>query len=138
MGGMFIHPAAVPSRYRNLHTSYADNSGDIPVVTGDNMRLAYQMFVGEDQIGNVRWFPVANAPKSLIGFPKTYIVNTDLEACRDDGTVLEAAVKDNGIEVKRDVVPALPHYFWVFPIDKAGRAFREMLAEGIRWVLGQS
>lgn len=138
MAGMFIHPEAVPSRYRTLHTSYADNWGDVPVVSGDIMRLTYQTFIGEEHFGDVEWFPVAGAPGSLRGFPKTYIVNSDLEACRDDGAVLEAALRDKGVEVKRDIVRALPHYFWIFPLDKAGRAFREMLAEGIRWVFTQS
>lgn len=134
MAGMFIHPDAVPQKYKHLHVSYVENGGD--VLTGDTMLAAYKLLVGDSGIKNMDWFPVTGAPESLKGFPRTYITNTDKEALRDDGTVLEAALRDAGVAVKRDNMPALPHYFWRFPIEKAGARFREILVEGTKWVVG--
>lgn len=138
MAGMFLHPDAVPAKYKDLHVSYVENGGNTPVVSGEMMLLAYQLIPGEQKIKDVDLFPVAAAPESLKGFPRTYIVNTGKEALRDDGAVLEAGLRDAGVEVKRDCMPALPHYFWVFPIEKAGVKFRDTLVEGIQWVLGSA
>ena len=71
---------------------------------------------------------------ALRGFPRTYIINTGREANRDDGAVLEATLKDAGVAVKRDNLPALPHYFWCFPLEKAGARFRQTLVDGIKWI----
>lgn len=136
MAGMFIHPNAVPQKYKDLHVSYVENGGDTPVVAGEHMIGAYKMIVGNERLDDLDWFPVAHAPESLKGFPRTYIFNTEREALRDDGRVLEAGLQDAGVAVKRDVMSALPHYFWCFPVAKAGAEFRQMLVEGIKWILG--
>lgn len=41
------------------------------------------------------------------GFPRTYLINTSKEALRDDAQVMETALKDAGVQVKRDVLPGL-------------------------------
>lgn len=135
MAGAMIHPDVVPEKYKHLHTSYIENSGQIPVVTGDDLLFEYERNFGSAGIMDVDLFPLVGAPASLKSFPRTYIIGTDKEACRDDSTVLEAALKDVGVSVKRDVMLSLPHYFWSFPISKAGEQFRELLVEGIKWAV---
>lgn len=135
MAGMFLHPDVAPAKYQDLHVSYVENSGDTPVVSGDAMLGAYSMIIGKPRLDDLDWFPVAHAPESLKGFPRTYIVNTGKEALRDDGRVFEAGLKDVGVPVKRDIMPALPHYFWCFPVAKAGAEFRARLVEGIKWII---
>ena len=76
------------------------------------MLMAFQFIIGEAGTKNIDWFPLAGGADALKGFPRTYIINTDKEALRDDGRVLEAALNDAGVPVKRDNLPGLPHYFW--------------------------
>lgn len=135
MAGMFLQPDTVPKGYEHLHQSYKENAGPIPVVTGDDMLSAYEMIVGPAGYRNVEWFPLVGGKDALKGFPKTYIINTDKEALRDDGTVLEAVLKDVDVPVKRDNLPGLPHYFWCFPVQEAGNRFRKTLVDGIKWVV---
>ena len=73
-----------------------------------------------------------------ISIDSMYIHNTDLEAMRDDGAVLEAELNDIGVPVKRDVQIGYPHYFWCFPVKKGGAAFRDLLVNGFGWVLDQN
>lgn len=135
MAGLLVHPEAIPSKYSALHTSYVDNGGEVPVVTGEAMLAAFGMLTRENDIHDVDMFPIAGAPKSLAHFPRTYIINTSKEANRDDGRVLEAALEDAGTPVKRDVIPGFPHYFWCFPIEKGGARLRETIVKGIKWVV---
>ena len=133
MSGMFLHPDAVPDEYTDLHRSYVDNGGQVPVVTGKDMLAAYEHIVGAVGTKNLNWFPATGGAKAVAGFPPVYITNSDGEACRDDGAVLAAELKDAGVVVKRDNMLALPHYYWCFPVQKAGGIFRQTLIDGIRW-----
>lgn len=135
MAGMFIHPDHVPEKYKHLHNSYVENGGDVPIVKADDMRYAFGLVVGEAGYTKLDWFPMVGGADAVKGFPRTYIVNTDKEALRDDGAVLEAALKDAGVPVKRDNLPGLPHYFWCFPVEHAGARFRKTLVDGIKWIL---
>lgn len=99
------------------------------------MKMALGKVAGEAALDDITQFPLHGAPESLKGFPRTYVINTDKEALRDDGTVLEAVLKNLEIPVKRDVMPGLPHYFWCFPVQHAGQRFRDLLIEGARWVV---
>ena len=132
MAGMILYPEMVPEQYQHLHKSYVDNGGPVPIVTGDEMKMAFDQIVGKAGTKNVDFFPLVGGANALKGFPRTYIINTDKEALRDDGLVLEAALKDAGVPVKRDNLPGLPHYFWCFPVEKAGKRFRDTLVQGIK------
>jgi acetyl esterase/lipase len=73
--------------------------------------------------------------EGMKGMPRTWIFNTDLEIMRDCGAVMEAEMRDSGVEVRREMMVGLPHYFWVFPVKKTGEEFRRRMVEGVRWVL---
>lgn len=126
-------PDAVPKQYQELHTSYVENGGQVPVITGEEMRMAYELIPGRENVDKVEWFPLSGAPTALKGFPRTYLIHTDREACRDDSTVMEAALKDAGVPVKRDMIPNLPHYFHCFGLKHAGQRFRSDVLDGARW-----
>lgn len=99
------------------------------------MKLALQHIVGDAALNDVSQFPLHSAPDALKGFPRTYIIHTNKEELRDDGTVLEAALKELRVSVRRDVEIGLPHYFWCFPVRNAGQRFGDLLVEGVRWVV---
>lgn len=86
----------------------------MPVVTGPEMLMAYDAIPGRENVDRIEWFPVSGGVTALKSFPRTYIIHTDKEACRDDGVVMQAALKDAGVPVKLHIQPALPHYFWCF------------------------
>jgi len=137
MQGLFASPSLLPQQYRQLHTSYEDNSGTLPVVSGGDMKFVLENVAGK-ALNDLSQFPLHGSPGALEGFPRTYIINTDKEALRDDGTVLEAVLKELGIPVKRECMAGLPHYFWCYPVQKSGQRFRDLLIEGVRWVTSQS
>lgn len=135
MQGLFVNPPMLPEKYRTLHTSYEDNSGALPIVSGDDMKFILKEVAGDTVLDDVSQFPVHYAPASLEGFPRTYTINTNLEALRDDGTVLATVLRELSIPVKRDCMAGLPHYFWCFPVQRSGQVFRELLVAGIQWVV---
>ncbi|KAK3670813.1 hypothetical protein LTR78_009257 [Recurvomyces mirabilis] len=139
MAPMFLHPDACPEKYKHLHRSWTELSGPIPLVTADDCMKSYHGFglappyEGDDERRN--WFPLTIGPEALKGMPRTYIINCEIECMRDDGTVAEAQMIDAGMDVKRVVLPGLPHYFWSFPLEKAGLRFRDTLVKGVKWML---
>lgn len=115
-----------------------ENGGPVPVVTGPEMLMAWDVIPGRENVGKVEWFPVSGGATALKGFPRTYIIHTDREACRDDGVVMQAALKDAYVPVKLDLLPALPHYFWSFGLRNAGQRFRDLVVEGTKWAVKAS
>ncbi|EMC96563.1 hypothetical protein BAUCODRAFT_148152 [Baudoinia panamericana UAMH 10762] len=117
MSPMCLHPDATPEKYRHLHRSTVENSGLVPIVTWDDCVASYRANDVLPPYGDRKaaWFPTSLGSEALKDMPPTYIYNTDLECMRDDGTVLEAELRDAGVSTKRDVMPGLPHYFWVLP-----------------------
>ena len=138
MAGMSLYPDACPPEYKHLHTATVENGGPVPIVSWKDCLLVYEATGCLPPYHDASWFPQAIGSEAFRDFPPTYIINTDLECLRDDGTVLEAELNDAGCKVKRDVMEGFPHYFWCFPIEKGGRAFRQKLVDGIKWVLERS
>ena len=73
--------------------------------------------------------------KNLDQFPPTYIATCGKDPLRDDGTVMEAMLKDKGVRTKLDHYPGFPHYFWVFPSVVTGQTFMGNVLQGIQWAL---
>ena len=138
MNGLSVLPEATPPGYKHLMKSYEENDGPLPFVSGKDTFGVYEhRKITADNI-NTDIFPTAGGPQAMRGFPATYIVTSDNDASRDDGTVLEAVLKDAGVRVKRDNFVGLAHYFWTFPLPKANERFWESLIGGIRWTLEAS
>ena len=137
MNGLHLHPDAVPREYKHRSTSYVDNAGFLPFVSGhDTLQLYAERGIDTSQL-DITIFPAAGGPDAVRGFPPTYIITSDNDASRDDGTVFEAVLRDAGVIVKRDNVKGLAHYFWVFNLPKANADFWSSICRGISWTLGQ-
>lgn len=137
MNGLHCHPDATPAEYRHLMTSYVDNAGPLPLVSGDDTIGLYKYRQIEPPNTDIKIFPAAGGASAVKGFPPTYIITSDNDASRDDGTVFAAALKDAGVKVKLDNIKGFAHYFWTFPLAKANADFWEKLCSGIWWTLEQ-
>ncbi|KAL1998225.1 hypothetical protein VTN02DRAFT_6622 [Thermoascus thermophilus] len=134
LGPTTLHPDNIPSHYHAIHTSYTDNATDVPVIDAACMREFYRAQAVDPADADAF---VALAPKAqLARFPATYIVTTDTDPVRDDGVVIETALKEAGVPTKRDHYERLPHCFWIFPsLTEANKAFGANLLRGIHWVI---
>lgn len=138
MNGLALHPDAAPKEYKHLMRSYGENDGQLPFVSGQNTLDLYEyrnIVPSPDRQPDIRLFPAAGGADAVKGFPPTYIVTSGSDASRDDGTVLEACLKDAGVRVKRENIDGLAHYFWVFNLQKANERFWTGLTQGVRWTL---
>ena len=136
MNPLHLHPDATPPEYKHLMTSYKDNAGPLPFVSGHDTLELYKYRDIEPPNTDIAIFPAAGGADAVKGFPPTYIITSDNDASRDDGTVFEAALKDAGVKVKRDNIKGFAHYFWIFDMPKANADFWDKLSGGIRWTLG--
>lgn len=135
MNGLHCHPEAVPSAYSHLMTSYTTNSGTLPFVAGHHTLLRYEVLDMQPPNTDYSLFPAAGGPDYLRGFPRTFILTSENDASRDDGTVFEAELRDAGVQADLYCFKGLAHHFWHFPLKKAGEEFRQKLVEGVRWTL---
>ena len=135
MNGLTCHPDATPEGYRHLNTSYGDNGGPLPFVSGNDTLGLYAHRDLEPPNTDFNLFPAAGGPAHLKGFPPTYIITSDNDASRDDGTVLEAVLKDAGVRVRRDNIMGFAHYFWTFDVPQANANFWSKLCSGMKWTL---
>ncbi|CAG8891793.1 unnamed protein product [Penicillium egyptiacum] len=68
-------------------------------------------------------------------FPPTYICTCGADPLRDDGTVMEKALRKSGVPTKLTTYPNLPHYFWIFPdLEASGEFIKDVIA-GTNWVI---
>lgn len=133
MNGTIGHPDAVPERYEPLMRSYKENAGPLPFVSGDDTMLLYKHWNVTPSNINVDVFPATGGPKKLKKFPPTFIITSDNDASRDDGTVLEAILRDAGVRVKRENFVGFAHYFWTFPLPRVNERFWNCLIDGLKW-----
>ena len=140
MASLCLHPQAVPQEYQHLHNAYIENGGKLPVVSGDDALYCYKLAGAEPLYDDERgsWFPLTMGNQGVRDFPRTYVITCGSDSVRDDGVVLEATLRDGGVSVKRDNYEKLPHCFWVFPVERAGRRMRDKLVDGIKWILEES
>jgi len=132
-----LQRSAVPSEYQHLHTSMTENSGPIPFVTADMSDGVFSMLGANPPYNDdsKHWFPVSMGVEGVKDFPPTWILDCEKDCMRDDGRVLQAEMEDAGLEVKREVITGMPHYYWSFPIQDAAEDFRKRLLAGLKWVL---
>lgn len=136
--GMFpvtVHSEKPPERYAGLYQSYRELEMTAPIVRGpDQLEVleASAELSPEDPLLAVKF---SYDEPALKKFPRTYIVTAQKDLMRDDGVVLEAALQNAGVPVKRDHYMGLPHYFWFFPQLKKTEPCVVKTIEGLRWVL---
>ena len=135
MNPITCHPDATPAKYKHLNTSYIDNAGPLPFVSGRDTLELYRHRQIEPPNTDTKIFPAAGGAEAVAGFPRTYIITSDNDASRDDGTILEAALEDAGVPVRRDNIMGLAHYYWSFDLPKANADFWSKLCSGLEWTL---
>lgn len=137
MNPIALHPESTPGPYKHLMRSYEENDGPLPFVAGKGTLRLYEYRELEPPSADEALFPVTGGPEALRGFPRTWVITSGNDASRDDGTVLEAVLRDAGVSVKRENVDGLAHYFWVFNLPKANERFWDSMTGAIKWVLEQ-
>lgn len=92
MGPTAVHPDNIPAEYESLHKSYKENAVDVPVIDKASMDEFYRAQDADPTDSDTF---TALSPH-LAKFPATYIVTTATDPVRDDGVVVEAALKKAG------------------------------------------
>ncbi|GMG45501.1 unnamed protein product [Aspergillus oryzae var. brunneus] len=126
----------VPEKYKHLWVSRGQN-GNAPGNPGLDSKsiggyeaLYQQDFLSED------FSPFCSiVPFSAI--PPTYVQVAGLDILRDDGIVYAKVLEDNGVEVKLDAYPGMPHgHFNLWPHLKQSIKSQEDTVWHFGWLLG--
>lgn len=128
------HPESVPAAYRDLYRSRIENGNGGPIITSSVLDTFIR--TAQCEADNPNCF-VTLSP-NLRRFPSTYIITTGKDPLKDDGCVLEAMLKDNGVNVRRSHFDGFPHVFWIFQMCSKRDEAMEDAVNGIRFVLGSS
>ncbi|PIG86174.1 lipase/esterase [Aspergillus arachidicola] len=102
----------VPEKYKHLWVSREQN-GNAPGLDSKSIggyeALYQQDFLSED-------FSPFNSTVPFSAIPRTYIQVAGLDVLRVDGIVYAKVLEDNGVEVKLDAYPGMPHgHFNLWP-----------------------
>ena len=125
------HPDSVPAEYKHLYKAFTENARGVPIIDGESVEVFFKAV--DAKADDVSTFTTLS--KVLDQFPPTYIATCGKDPLRDDGTVMEAMLKDKGVKTKLDHYPGFPHYFWIFPSVERGQTFMGNVLQGIQWVL---
>jgi versiconal hemiacetal acetate esterase len=125
------HPTSVPAEYASQYTAYQENGYGAPVIDAASMKTFFEA-VNADYEDEKTFITLS---KDLGKFPPTYIATCGKDPLRDDGRVLEAMLKKEGVKTKSDLYEGLPHYFWMMPGIQGGEQFLANVVKGAQWVL---
>lgn len=125
------HPDSVPPAYAHLYTSYTENASGVPVIDADSM-ASFLRAVDADPRDESTFVTLSDR---LGRFPRTYVAVCGKDPLRDDGIVVEAMLRDQGVETKLERYDGFPHYFWIFPSVPTGARFMQNTIRGVQWVL---
>lgn len=129
-----LHYDYVPVEYRPMFTSYEENATNVPVIDKQSIATFFQHAAVD-----------AKDPETFVAldisnhenYPPTHIVTCEMDPLRDDGVVMECALKKAGVPTKRDHWAGLPHYFWMFPRIPETEEFANRLLLGLDWLFEQ-
>ncbi|KAI9810198.1 MAG: hypothetical protein M1827_006644 [Pycnora praestabilis] len=127
-----LHPEYVPEEYKSMYTAYSDNAKDVPIIDAASMKTFYDAVDAKPEDP----YTFTALSKNLKDFPPTYIATCDKDPLRDDGKVMEYALKKAGVKTNLDNYLGFPHYFWTFPSIKKGQTFVQNVVKGVHFVLG--
>ncbi|KAL2862788.1 alpha/beta hydrolase, partial [Aspergillus lucknowensis] len=127
----------VPEKYKHLWISREQNAnapgnpGRDSKNSGGYEALYQQDFLSED-------FSPFNSTAPFSAIPRTYIQVAGLDQIRDDGLVYAKVLSDNGVEVKVDAYPGVPHgHFNLWPHMKQSVKSQEDTIRNAGWLLRQ-
>ena len=93
-----VHYDNVPAEYKSQHTSVQDNK-EAPVLAKESMDSFYE-FIGAKK-DDPDFFPLLN-PSNFKNYPPTYFAVCEGDPLRDDGIIMEGALKKAGVPTKLD------------------------------------
>ncbi|KAJ0423076.1 Alpha/Beta hydrolase protein [Aspergillus carlsbadensis] len=128
-----LHWDNVPAQFEKDYRSYTENATDVPIIDGSSMKTFYEAVDADPT--DARIF-TALSPYHC-NFPPTYICTCEADPLRDDGTVMEKALRAAGVPTKLTAYSNLPHYFWIFPDLQATGKFVNDVISGVQWVISQ-
>lgn len=131
-----LHYDHVPEKYKSMYTAYNDdeNGVEAPVINKESMKIFYDEGGARPDDSDIF---VALAEDNHKNYPPVYFAVCERDPLRDDGLVMEKALKDAGVPTKLDFYKDLPHYFWIFPQLPEGQSFVGNLIGGVKWLIGQ-
>ena len=127
----------VPEKYKSLWVSREQNA-DAPGNPGTDSKSkgGYEAFYQQDFLSED--FCPFNSTTAFSALPPTYIQVAGLDILRDDGLVYGKVLMDNGVEVKFDAYPGVPHgHFNLWPHLKLSIKSQEDTIWHIGWLLGR-
>ncbi|KAJ5766154.1 Alpha/Beta hydrolase protein [Penicillium nucicola] len=125
----------VPEKYKEIWLSREQNA-NAPGAPGLDTKSigGYEALYGQDFLSEDFSPFVSTAPFSAI--PRTYVQVAGLDILRDDGIVYAKALEDNGVEVKLDAYPGMPHgHFNLWPELKQSIKSQEDTIWHAGWLL---
>ncbi|CAG8977226.1 hypothetical protein HYALB_00007922, partial [Hymenoscyphus albidus] len=133
----------LPERFRGMHTSlstpFYTSLLSIPALTPENRTVAplpLELAFSESNLSNSSLssspIPSITPPPQ----PKHYIQVCTNDIYYSDGVLYAEILREQGVDVRLDVVVGYPHTFWLKApfLERAVRAEGDMLG-GLRWIL---
>ena len=126
-----INPDHVPDKYKSSYKSYTENAKDVPIIDRNSMEIFYEHLGADPKDSSCYTLLATDNHKN---FPPVYFTSCEFDPLRDDAYVMEAALKEAGVETKHDHYKGFPHYFWIFPSIPEGGEYVGNLLQGIGWL----
>ncbi|KAH8695420.1 carboxylesterase [Talaromyces proteolyticus] len=128
-----LHWNNIPSEYQEHYSSYRENAENVPIIDKPTMESFFDAVNADPKDSSIF---TALSPHHA-KFPPTYICTCGADPLRDDGTVMEKALRKAGVPTKLTEYPNLPHYFWIFPDLEATKKFINDTIAGVKWVISE-
>ncbi|KZT37851.1 hypothetical protein SISSUDRAFT_817387 [Sistotremastrum suecicum HHB10207 ss-3] len=123
-----------PDRWKDQLVS-TEELAEAPVLTKWSIKQFIEQY-GSPDPHDPRVSPLL--AESHKGLPPAYLQICGMDPLRDEGIVYEKVLAENGVPTKIDIYPGLPHGFaGIIPHLKASQKWKDELAAGIDWLLGQ-
>lgn len=122
----------VPAKYKNDWRSMDENK-DNPSLNRDTIRSIVRTLAPD--IRSPLFSPF-NSQTPHVGLPPTYVQVGGLDVLRDDGLVLEKALRENGVATRCDRFDELGHAAWtIYATAYSHGLLGPKTMDGMRWLL---
>ncbi|KAK5129326.1 hypothetical protein LTR08_003584 [Meristemomyces frigidus] len=127
------HYDNVPEKYKSMYKAHTDNAKGTPIIDGEAVKF---------MCGHIAADPKDSSLFTILSdnhkdFPPTYFTSCEYDPLRDDAYMMEAALKEAGVQTKLDYYEGFPHYFWIFPSVPESQVYMDNMFAGIMWLHSQ-
>ncbi|KAF2010564.1 alpha/beta-hydrolase [Aaosphaeria arxii CBS 175.79] len=132
LASSFCHPDVRPERYRSQILS-VDEIDDAPGLTKASIEYFWKKYGAPKD--DIRYSPLLNDSWKGIA-KKAYFSVCGWDPRRDEELLLGKILREDGLEVKEDVYPGLPHGFWTTCPDlEVSRDWEKDVVGAVKWML---